>query len=192
MNCNCSSAIFRSRRYTGLRSVHAPSAHEEVLHGAAPCLFDRCGDSYRVAGENSRFAPRKLPPVASLNDSSALRRFHREKLLLTSRAPNRLIPSQFAPSNDMPLRSACSHADRAPTAKARNKMKIAPPTVAARLPLECESGSAVAFPESHLCCSIKGRGLQSRGFETTSHTMKHVIAFRYLGEMLACSTSEFH
>jgi len=68
----------------------------------------------------------------------------------------------------------------------------APPTVTARLPLECGSGSAVAFLGSHLWQSIKGRGLKSRGFETTSHTMKHVIAFRYLGEMLACSTSEFH
>jgi hypothetical protein len=69
---------------------------------------------------------------------------------------------------------------------------VAPPTVAAWLPLECGSASAVAFSGSHLCQSIKGRGLKSRGFETTSHTMKHIIAFRYLGEMLACSTSEFH
>jgi len=52
--------------------------------------------------------------------------------------------------------------------------------------------SALAFAGSHLCQSIKGRRLKSRGFETTSHTMKRVIAFGCLGEMLACSMSKFH
>ena len=41
-NCNCSSAIFSKRRYTGLRSVHAPSASDNcaALLTAAANPFD--------------------------------------------------------------------------------------------------------------------------------------------------------